>query len=186
MFAVAFALIAVSCTDTDESAGRALAPRVTTTAAPSLDADGAELPPPLPGASPRQIRQDFSEAVEARDFCLFATALDNGIPDVADRSAVIEAYEALAEGLVSARSFRPAELDEPWERIIDGATDGLEAIRGARGDLSDPGVASMFTSDAMQSAVRAVERWTATGCSSPSTPGGAPPSTPGSTAAPAS
>lgn len=90
LIAVAVVAGAGACTTGDDPRERRLAPLPTTTVDLG-DAEGAELPPPLPGTPPEEIRA-AGGGRGRRDTCALAAAIDEGIPDTDDRAAVLSAY----------------------------------------------------------------------------------------------
>lgn len=159
---VVVAVAAAGCTSGDDPRAQQLAPRPSTTTL--LLEEGAELPEPLPGTPPEEIRAALDAAVEARDTCALAVAMDEVIPDVGDAAAVLDAYRALASSVRAAESFRPDELEDAWAELADGVDAGVEALVDAGGDLEDPAVTATFTADALQGAVRTVQRWAELNC----------------------
>lgn len=160
--AAAMVIVSAGCTSGDDPRAQRLAPRPSTTTL--LLEDGVDLPAPLPGTPPEELRAALGAAVDARDTCALAAAMDEVIPDVDDPDAVLDAYRELLESVRRAESFRPEELADAWGELVAGVDAGVEALADAEGDLEDPAVTATFTADALQGAVRTVQRWAELNC----------------------
>ena len=160
---LAIAVVAAGgCTQREGPADEALP---TTTLAPRTTTSGSATASTLAGRTPGQIRDSLTSAVSARNFCAFAAALDDAVPDVTDGQAVISTYEALDAAVHAAEGFRPATLTDAWTVVIAGVDGGVAAAKRVGGDLNDPALQAPFTGGEFEAAMTLVESWSDSNCS---------------------
>lgn len=161
---LAIALATASgCTQREGPADEALP--TTTTLQPGTTTSGPATASTLVGRTPDQIRDSLTSAVSARNFCAFAAALDDAVPDVTDGQAVISTYEALDSAVHAAQRFRPATLADAWTVVMAGVDEGVAAAKRVGGDLNDPALQAPFTAGDFEAAMTLVESWSDSNCS---------------------
>ena len=163
---VTMLLVAVGCSRGGGGSAIVAVGLSTTTTTGVLPLD--EGPPPTrPPMAPAQIEAGLTAAIEARDFCAFYGVVDDAAPDMADHSAVTEAYGALAKAAGPATAIVPSELADDWSVVARSISAGSAAVRAAKGDVGDPSVRLAFSTDEVVNAQSVIERWIGEHCPTP-------------------
>ena len=110
----------------------------------SVPSDG-ELPAPVTGASPSEIRARFDAAMASGDFCAFLTELDNVVTDLNDPVAVVAAYGQLRDSVSSATPLVPGELTDPWAVLVGATERAAASVERSEGDPNDKSLEGVFT-----------------------------------------
>ena len=103
-------------------------------------------------------------AQRARDLCALLSAVQIAQPSPSDPKGALAVYAALDSAVVAMKPSVPAELADPWTDFGAATSDGLTALRAARGNMGDPEFRAAFRRTASVRATELLERYQRTTC----------------------
>ena len=123
--------------------------------------DMAPTSAPLPAG---EIVAKLVAAQRARDLCALLAAVQIAQPNPTEPKGALAVYAALDSAVVAMKPSVPAELVEPWTDFGSATSDGLTALRAARGNMGDPEFRAAFRRTASVRATELLERYQRTNC----------------------